>query len=315
MLAKHLIIFGAISLNFFAAGAAHAQMSMPMTSPMGVDLMIESEDAKDPKWIEKTFGQQSQQQKATPYQQQAGTLSFTSSPQRRKANYKEFIQRSKTYSPEGAAQWERLIASGVDPIQQSNSGLQRIYGYQSNNIADAYSIWLASVWMAVYDPDAELNRTQFEGIRNRVRMAFSQDATLMQASDAMKQQFSENLLMNAIIIDGTIKETKSDPNMRKQLQASILKNVKQNMSVDLSTLTLTDQGFVPRKSGKRGDAGEAIEGAEPGTQGSGAMASAAPSPSNSGMDGADIALLIAAVSAGAGGIFMIGKGISNQRQG
>jgi hypothetical protein len=290
----------------------HAQISMPMTSPLAVDMMVDSEDSK--KELRKNRSDKFQPRYQPETSQQLASLTYKYSPALRINNYKSFVTRSMQVDQRAAREWQGVIAKGQDPLRDVSTGLQRSYGFRPNNVADAYTIWISAAWKTVYDPDTELTRAQFDGIRSKIEQALMATPEVAGATDAQKQSFAEDLLINAIVLDSANEQTKNDPVMRKKIQSAVLSKAKENMGLDLSSITLTDQGFVPRKGGKRGDAGEAMEGAEPGTQGSGAMASAAPAPNN-GMDGADIALLIAAVSAGAGGIFMIGKGISNQRQG
>jgi hypothetical protein len=240
------------------------------------------------------------------------SFTYKISMQRRKANYQSFIDKTMARSPVAGAELKDAFSKG-DIIEMARANLERIYGLRTDNVADAYTLWMASTWSVVSGREADVTRTEIQAIRQQVLQSFMSTDGMATATDEVKQNMAEALWVNGFIIGLAGQQVKNNPDARNKLQQAVAANAKRDMGVDLSAITLTDQGFVPRKGGKRGDAGEAMEGAEPGQQGAGQMASAAPSPSSGGMDGADIALLIAAVSAGAGGIFMIGKGISQSR--
>jgi hypothetical protein len=293
--------------------SAAAQFSMPINNPV-LDTVEFGRQIDD--IVKKDSSPQGQRQ-ITPYQQSStispATLNYKISMQRRKANYESFIKKSYAQSPAAGQEVEGLLRK-VDPIQKVSADLQRVFGMRVDNVADAYALWMTGAWLAVNNPDVDLTRTEFQAVRAQIANAFAVTSGMSEANDEIKQNMAESLILNILIIDSTIDGLKNDPAKRAQVQASVYANAKRDMGVDLKAISLTDNGFVPRKSGKRGDAGEALDGALPGDAGAGqlASASAAPAPA-SGMGGGDIALLIAAVSAGAGGIFMIGKGIAQSR--
>jgi hypothetical protein len=294
---------------------ANAAPVMDMSDIIGSAAMGSAiEYAADQKNYETQPQKKSQQYRPQPQTVPSGDFTYKISMQRRRANYDSFIQKSMATNPV-AGEEMRGALSGRDVIAMASPVLQNKFGLRINNVSDAYAFWMILAWQAANNQNFELTKSHFDGVKAQVAQSMGNIDGVRTANDEVKQDMAESLWTYGIMINEVLEQIKSDPAKQKQLARSVMANTKSEMSVDLSTLTLTDQGFVPRKSGKRGDAGEAMEGAEPGQQGAGQMASAAPSPSSGGMDGADIALLIAAVSAGAGGIFMIGKGISNQRQG
>jgi hypothetical protein len=267
----------------------------------------------------KSITDQGQPKKDVPQNTQPDAIMLSSliyeiSFQRRQDNYRSYLKKTQTVDPTKAVQAKTFLKNG-DVIEIARPTLQKKYGLKIDNIADAYTMWKIAAWMTANQSDITITTKQTRAVQAQMASEFSQSTKLLGSDDAFKQFFAESLWLDAFLINEANRLAGNDVAARKQLALKVMESAKRDMNIDLSAITLTDSGFVPRKSGKRGDAGEAMEGAEPGMQGSGALASAAPSPSSGGMDGADIALLIAAVSAGAGGIFMIGKGISNQRQG
>jgi hypothetical protein len=260
-------------------------------------------------------GSQKQNQKYRPQSQSIApiNLNYQISMQRRKANYKSFVEKSRKMNAAVANDLQKMFNSG-DPIQIASGPLNRKFGVQVNNTADAYALWMIAAWWVANGESGDMSRQQFSAVRTQVSGGMMSVADMSTATDEVKQNFAESLIINALLLDAADEQSKNDPRARSQLAAAVMANAKRDMNIDLSTITLTDQGFVPRKSGKRGDAGEAVDNALPGDAGAGQLASASATPApSSGMGGGDIALLIAAVSAGAGGIFMIGKGIAQSR--
>ncbi len=251
------------------------------------------------------------QKKVTPSSQQA--LTYKISLPRRQANYRSFVEKTYEMGKAAGDEVAAVLGKGGDPIRQVEGPLSANFGFRANNVADAYALWMAGAWKTVYDPDTDLTRSQFQAIRAQVANALATTSGMAEASDEVKQNMAESLIIHALLLDGAVNQSSGDPAMRKQLQAAVLRNAKAGMNIDLSAITLTDNGFVPRRGGKRGDAGEAIEGADPAAANERVAEASAPAPAD-GYSGRDVALLVAAVSAGAGGLFMIGKGIS-QRQG
>jgi hypothetical protein len=260
-------------------------------------------------------GSQKQNQKYRPQSQSIApaNLTYKVSMQRRKANFESFIQKSMAANPVAGAEVRNAL-SGKDIIAMASPVLGNRFGLQINRVNDAYAFWMVMAWGASNNVDGEPTRQQFDAVKSQVSNTMNTLPNMQNATDIVKQNFAEALWVQGIFLNEAMGQIQNDPAAQRKLAASVMASSKREMNVDFSTITLTDSGFVPRKGGKRGDAGEAVDGALPGDAGAGqlASASAAPTPS-SGMGGGDIALLVAAVSAGAGGIFMIGKGIAQSR--
>jgi hypothetical protein len=196
-----------------------------------------------------------QDQQSSPIQKQQGlavsasALNYKISMQRRKSNYASFIQKSYAMSPAAGQEVEGLLRK-MDPIQKVSADLQRVFGMRVDNVADAYALWMTGAWFAVNAPDTDLTRTQFQAVRGQVADAFTATSGMAEANDEIKQNMAEAMILNILIIDSTIEGLKNDPAKRAQLQSSIYKNTKRDMGIDLKAITLTDAGFVLRKSGK-----------------------------------------------------------------
>jgi hypothetical protein len=205
----------------------------------------------------------------------------------------------------------RDALSGKDVIAMATPVLRDRFGLQINRANDAYAFWMIMAWGASNNIDGEPTREQFDAVKSQVSSTMNNMPNMLNATDIVKQNFAEALWVQGIILNEAMGQIQNDPAAQRKLAAAVMANSKREMNIDFSNITLTDQGFVSRK-GKRSDAGEAIDAAVPAV---GAQVASATDASGSGLGGADIAMLVAAVGAGAGGLFMIGKGISNQRQG
>jgi hypothetical protein len=236
-------------------------------------------------------------------------LMFKPSKQIRQELIRGYIAQTKRGDPAAGAELEKMLAT-TDVFAIVKNGMAP-FGMTPDNLADAYTAWMINMWSAAHGNLRDSSASQIKAVQKQVLNSLAALPSLYSMNNSDKQRIADELVYYASMISGGAMAFADDPEGMRAYQQDVRKMAR-TAGFDVDAVVLTENGFVPRKSGKRGDAGEAMEGAEPGTQGSGAMASAAPAPNN-GMDGADIALLIAAVSAGAGGIFMIGKGISQSR--
>ncbi len=302
-----------ITVALAMSGSALAQdFSMPMNNPV-LDNVEFGRQIKS--IVDQGQGQQQSQQQYSPQSQSVSpaNLTYKISMQRRQANYDSFVKKSMAANRVAGEEMRGMFAKG-DPIQMVGGTLQSKFGMRVDNVSDTYAMWMIAAWWVANNQDGELNRSTFTAVKAQVANGMLSTSGMATATDEVKQNMAESLLIFAIMLDSTAEAITNDPAKRKQLAASVMAKTKQEMGIDLSTITLTDQGFVPRRGGKRGDAGEAIDAADPVAQ-AGQLASANDASGGIGGFGAgDAALLIAAVSAGAGGLFMIGKGL-RQRQG
>jgi hypothetical protein len=102
------------------------------------------------------------------------------------------------------------------------------------------------------------------------------------------------------LIESYVANAKSDPALMTKVKAAIAQGAKR-MGLDIYTMTLTDNGFVPAKRSSAVDNADLISGSESDEQ---TLASAMPS---SDKEAPNYALIAAAGGAGLGGMFLLGK--------
>ena len=194
----------------------------------------------------------------------ASMLNYSPSQSIRRANIAKFAQSMKKSDPENAAQIESVLAGGkiIDQLDQ----MMRPMGLRANNVADAYALWWVIAWHAVNKQPLVQNNQLLGAVKAQASNGLLSTPQFASTSNAQKQELAESLLIQAALIDGHIDDAAGNPTQQAALAKAVNQGAKK-MGLDLTTMDLTEQGFVPR-SGKRSDAGDAVEGAVPGEAGS-----------------------------------------------
>ena len=136
--------------------------------------------------------------------------------------------------------------ASTDIIAQMDQLMQQTYGMRVNNVADAYAMWWTSAWNGAQGRNDDPSAGQMAMVKRQAANALAATPEFARATDAGKQELAEALLVQAAMIQGAIDTYKSDPVMLAKAKAAIAKGA-QGMGLDLSTMTLTDDGFVPAK--------------------------------------------------------------------
>jgi hypothetical protein len=172
-------------------------------------------------------------------------LSFSTSSQRRLANYRTIVQNWRANRNSPASDAETLLLGG-DILAALAPSFNTTLGLQTNNLADAYGYWLGVSWLAANRSDQPLTRAQFEGLRQQIGAELSGNVMMSLANDEAKQTLSETALINGLFTARAASRSASDPAQRQALAQQTTAAVKKAMKVDLATVQLTDKGFEPR---------------------------------------------------------------------
>ena len=191
-------------------------------------------------------------------------LMYSMSQQSRKQNISKFARSLKENDPNNAVNIDRTLGGGkiIDQVDQ----LMRQMGLRADNVADAYAVWWVVAWEAVNQQDVGSNASIYAAAKQQAANALLKTSQMGSAKDSVKQEMAESLLVQAVLIDGHIQAAKGNPTQQAALAKAVNQGA-QKMGLDLTTMDLTEQGFVPR-SGKRSDVSDAVEGAVPGEAGS-----------------------------------------------
>lgn len=173
-------------------------------------------------------------------------LRYTPSKSRRAANLARFVEKSRAADPAGAAQLQQLFASG-DFIEKVGHSLAP-HGMRVDNVADAYTVWWINAWQATRGRNDTTPRGINEAVRAQAGRALSASPQFVGASDAAKQELAESLLVQAAMIDAAVEKSKGDAALLRRIGAAVNQGARR-MGVDLTTMQLTERGFVPATSG------------------------------------------------------------------
>ncbi|MGL4967693.1 MAG: DUF6683 family protein [Inquilinus sp.] len=187
---------------------------------------------------------QVEQQRTAPAQSApaAATFRYTPSRDRRAANLAQFVARSRQSDPKGAEDLTKLFAS-TDLIEAMRPPLAKV-GLRIDDVADAYAVWWVNAWLASHGTDLDPSPRMAAAVRNQAARAIASTGALRGVGDAAKQETAEALLVQGALIAAAMEQSKGNPALGRQLAAAVSQGAR-GMNLDLSSMTLTEDGFVP----------------------------------------------------------------------
>ena len=173
-------------------------------------------------------------------------IHYTPSKARRTANLARFVEKTRAVDPAGAKDLQNLFASGdiIDKIGAAAAP----YGIRIDNVADAYALWRINAWQASRGRNDTPSRATNDAVRAQAARALSQSREFAGATDAQKQELAESLFVQAALIDGAVERAKGNPGQLRDIRTAVSKGAS-GMGLDLSTMELTEGGFVPISTG------------------------------------------------------------------
>ncbi len=171
-------------------------------------------------------------------------LSYAPSKSRTRTNLQSFVNKTKANDPAGAEQMEQLFASsdviGTIGLAMNNIGLNR------NNAADAFTVYWISAWKASVGDKSTASPAAYQAASAQAARGLSSSAEFARASDAQKQEMAEALMIQAALIDAHMEAAAADPAQMKALSKAVKQGARAS-GLDLDSMTLTENGFVPAK--------------------------------------------------------------------
>jgi hypothetical protein len=170
-------------------------------------------------------------------------FSFRYSKQRTQQNLRNFVARTPVEA--GRADLEQMFAAQPTLMDDIAAGV-RAYGFDPHNVADVYAVWWINIWGASQKRNVEPDAATVAAVKHQVYAAFVETPYLKQVSDAERQQDAEAFLVQAALLGSAFEQMKSDPAKLEQLANAARQGAKAQ-GLDLAKMTLTSNGFVPRK--------------------------------------------------------------------
>jgi hypothetical protein len=238
-------------------------------------------------------GETSDQNRGSSAQEKiAVTTSYRPSKALTKKHLAQFVAKSRASDPAMAEKMEQLFAS-QDVIKYIGEGISP-FGLRTDDVADAYAVYWMTAWQAANRDVSDFTYEQSQAVKQQAANALLATSAFVQTTDAIKQEMAEAYLVQAALIQAAVDNGKTD----NALAAGLAKAVRQGAKasgLELDKMTLTEDGFVPKKGRRGADASGAVGDEEV------KQASAA---------GSDNTLQYGLMAAlGLGAAFMIGKGM------
>lgn len=230
-------------------------------------------------------------------------LQYSPSLEQRRRNLEQFVSSARLNDPEGAAQLEQLFASN-DVIGVVGQGIAP-FGLKVTDIADAYAVYWTNAWLGSRGRDDTPSKQQFSAVRNQAASMLLASPEISSASNADKQQMAEAMLVQAALIGIFVESGKSNPALMSKVKVAIAQGAKA-MGLDLYTMDLTPQGFVPAKKGSMVD-DTTSQPNDPGNVEQSLASNMPPADSQP-----NYILIAAAGGAGFGGMFLLGRAMGRK---
>jgi hypothetical protein len=169
------------------------------------------------------------------------SLSFKVSSTDRQKNITRFIDSIRTTDAASADNWAQVFATNdvFGAIDRAMADL----GLDSNNLADAYAVYWTNAWLGAQGRTDDLPSAQLIAVRNQAAQALLATPQVVAATAAQKQEMAEGFLIQAALIDASVKQAQGDSTLLPQVQTAI-KQGAQTVGINLDRFTLTDRGFT-----------------------------------------------------------------------
>jgi hypothetical protein len=167
-------------------------------------------------------------------------LRFVPSGDRRRANLQSFVEKTRAVDPAGAEQLRSIFASD-DMIERMGQEMAK-FGLRTDDLADAYTLWWISCWSAVHGDFSTPDRATVDAVKSQATRALLAGGRTNATSDAVKQEFAEALLIQALLLDTSLQQAKGNGSQLKLLAAAANQGAK-GMGLDLTKMMLTPSGF------------------------------------------------------------------------
>jgi hypothetical protein len=180
-------------------------------------------------------------------------LRYIPSKARRTANMARFVSKTRASDPAGAKDLQNLFASG-DIIEKIGGALAP-RNLRVDNVADAYTVWWITAWQATRGRSDTTSDAVTEAVRAQSARALGSTAEFVQADDGAKQELAESLLVQAALIENAVDHAKGNPKLMRDIGVAVNKGAG-GMGLDLTTMELTENGFVLGSVGAVANDGE-----------------------------------------------------------
>ncbi|MFC4254460.1 hypothetical protein GRI97_03420 [Altererythrobacter xixiisoli] len=172
----------------------------------------------------------------------AAALTYQPSLERRRANIAAFVADTRQRNAAAGEDLGRVLTQN-DVIAAFEPELAT-FGMRVDNVADALALYWIVAWQTSQGHNNNFSPAKAQAVSGQAARALASLPAITTAGDADKQQFAEALLVHALLLDAGVTRAEGDAQMTAML-GDVARSGAQGMGMDLATMELTEQGFVP----------------------------------------------------------------------
>jgi hypothetical protein len=163
----------------------------------------------------------------------------------RKRNMAQIVERLRRVDPAGAADLQRTFATR-DLIAEIG-GVMRPAGLRSDNVADAVATYLVTAYYRVRG-STEGEPAEFKAVSAQVGRALGADPAFASASDPLKQEIAEAMLVQAVLANQAVQAAQKQPSAMPAIKAAIGQGTHSSFGLDLMRVHLGADGLTRTSS-------------------------------------------------------------------
>jgi len=171
-------------------------------------------------------------------------LRYVPSLARRKVNIERFAANIGRDDPGTAAAFRNHFAS-TDFFGKLNRALSPL-GYSVDNVGDALASWWMGSWLLANQDFSTVSPAKIQAVKLQAAEMVLTTPAFASADDATKQEMAEALWIFVAANEDFIKQAERDPRLAGQVALAARQGALK-MGIDLTAMTLTDEGFVMRR--------------------------------------------------------------------
>jgi hypothetical protein len=171
-------------------------------------------------------------------------LIYTPNSARSTANKNNYLARVRRNSPATAAQIEQMFAQ-TNYLGAVHNKMREL-GLNPNNLAHCYTIHWISVWQAANQDNSDPSPQTVQAVAKQAESTIAGVQSLATYTDAQKQEYSDFLLVQAMIVGGNSDYYLSQGNRTEAANFVIqARQHAREAGLLIEGLTLTEKGFRP----------------------------------------------------------------------
>jgi len=158
----------------------------------------------------------------------------------RQRNMQQFVARLSRVDPKGAADLQRAFARR--DVVAEVGGVMRPVGLNPNNVADAMAMYLVAAYYGVRG-SVDSKPSDYKAVSAQMARAISTTPGFANASDALKQEIAESMLVQAVLVDQAIQAAQKQPSAMPGVKAAIAKGSRAAFGFDVTRMQLGPDGL------------------------------------------------------------------------